>query len=112
MAGTFELRQSSDNQFYFSLKASGGTTLLTGEGHPRKATAQAGIQSVKANAPLDSRYERKTSTDNRYYFTLKAANGEPLGRSLLFGTAKERDAAVEATKSDTPDAQVLDITGT
>ena len=112
MAGTFELRKSNDGQFYFSLKASGGLTLLTGESHPRKTTAQAGIQSVKANAPLDIRYERKISTDGRYYFTLKATNGEPLGRSLLFGTAGERDAAVEATKRDAPGAQVLDLSVT
>lgn len=112
MAGTFELRKSSDNQFFFSLRSDGGKTLLTSESYPRKTTAQDGIQSVKTNAPIESRYERKISTDNRYYFTLKGANGEPLGRSLLFGTAKERDDAIQATKTNAPGAQVLDLTGT
>jgi uncharacterized protein YegP (UPF0339 family) len=43
----FELRQSSNGQFYFSLKASNGEPILASEMYQSKAGAEHGLQSVK-----------------------------------------------------------------
>jgi uncharacterized protein len=52
MAGTFEIKKSKDNQFYFVLKAAGNHAVnLTSEMYPAKANAQKGIAAVQENAP-------------------------------------------------------------
>lgn len=110
MAGLFEIEKSNDGKYYFRLRSSAGTVLLFSETYTAKATAKDSIASVKTNAPYDFRYVRSTSTDNRYYFTLKAGNGETLGLSLLHDTAYARDKAIEETKSDAPLANTVDLT--
>jgi len=107
--GTFEIFRSSANQeFYFRFKS--GDQLLNSEGYGIKSSCQNGIESVKKNAPLDSRYERKNN-DGRYSFNLKAANGEIIARSTkVFGTAKERDEIIEIIKKEAPGASVIDLT--
>lgn len=110
MPGTFEIEKSTDNQYFFRLRSSSSAILLTSETYREKSSAKVGIASVKVNSPLDSRYERSISVDKRYYFTLKAANGEKLGRSLLYATDADRDTAIEATKKDAPEAPTVDHT--
>ena len=52
MAGKFELYKDASGKFRFRLKASNGQIIATGgEGYSSKATARAGIASVKKNAP-------------------------------------------------------------
>ena len=46
-----------------------------------KSGAENGIESVRTNSPKDARYERKESSSGQPFFVLKAANGEPIGRS-------------------------------
>ena len=57
MAGQFVLKRSG-NQFMFNLFAGNGEVILTSERYAQKGGAQVGIQSVKANAPHEARYER------------------------------------------------------
>lgn len=108
--GTFELFRSEANQnFYFRFKSTSGTQLLNSEGYAAKSSCQNGIDSVKKNAPSDGRYERKVN-DGRYTFNLKAANGEIIARSTkVYGTAKDRDEAIEVVKREAPNAPVVDL---
>ncbi|KUP25819.1 hypothetical protein AWJ19_19425 [Paenibacillus sp. DMB5] len=50
----FEIKKSSNSQYYFVLKASNGQILVTSETYTTKESAKAGIQSVRTNAPLAS----------------------------------------------------------
>lgn len=51
MAGKFELYADAKGEYRWRLKASNGQTIATGgEGYSSKATATAGIESVKKNA--------------------------------------------------------------
>ena len=61
MAGKFELYEDRAGEYRFRLKAGNGEIILTGEGYKQKASAENGITSVRTNAPLDERYERKTN---------------------------------------------------
>jgi uncharacterized protein YegP (UPF0339 family) len=110
MAGTFELRRSSNGQFYFSLKASNGEPILASELYQSKAGAEHGLQSVKTNAPLESRYERKTASSGQPYFVLKAANGEPIGRSETYASTAAMEHGIAAVKRDASTATVEDLT--
>ena len=49
MAGTFEIR-TSEEQFYFVLKAGNGEIIATSERYSSKSAAENGIQSVRDNA--------------------------------------------------------------
>lgn len=54
MAGKFEIKKSSDNQYRINLKAGNGEIILSSELYKAKSGAEQGIASVKTNAPIDS----------------------------------------------------------
>lgn len=97
MSALFELNKSSDEQYRFALKAA-DKTLLRSEGYTEKSSAQKGIASVQQNSGSDERYEKKESSNGKYYFNLKARNGQVIGTSLMYGTEEELAAAMAATK--------------
>lgn len=106
----FTIFPGVDDQFYFRLKAENGEPILASEGYVAKAGCRNGIESVKENAPDDQNYERKTATNGQFYFVLKAANGEPIGKSEMYTTEAGRDNGIEAVKRVAPDAPVEDTT--
>ena len=106
----FQVFTGKDDQFYFRLRAANGEVILSGEGYKAKAGCLNGIESVKKNAPDDARYRRETAADGSFYFVLAAANGEPIGRSETYTTARARDGGIEAVKRTAPDAPVEDTT--
>lgn len=110
MAGTFEIKRTTDGQFYFHLKAEGGEIILTSEPYPSKANVQMGVTAVMTNALLDNRFERKTSTRGELYFILKAANGDPLGGSDMYASPAAMEHGVESVKRQAPAARVDDLT--
>lgn len=106
----FTIRKSISNQYYFRLEATGNyETLLVSEMYNTKSACEAGISSVKANAPYDSRYDRLYSINKQYYFTLKATNGEIIGTSETYTTSIYRDAGIELVKIQAPTASTLDL---
>jgi uncharacterized protein YegP (UPF0339 family) len=110
MPGKFELRKSLNGQYHFKLKTSNGVPLLSSEMYNSKSGAESGIESVKKNAVLEARYERKVSTSWQPYFVLKAANDEPIGTSVIYVSAADMDKGIESVKRNAPTAQMLDLT--
>ncbi len=110
MAGKFELKTAKDGQTYFSLKAGNGQTILASEMYKAKESALNGIESVKKNAADDGRYERKTSTNGKAYFVLKAANHQVIGQSEMYETEAARDNGIDSVKKHAPDATTEDLT--
>lgn len=110
MAGKFHLKKSSDGQFRFVLKAGNGETILTSELYKAKPAALNGIESVKKNAPLDERYEKKVDKGGHPRFNLKAANHEVIGSSEGYSNEAARDAGIESVKANASTATVEDET--
>lgn len=110
MAGKFELYKSTNGQFRFRLKAGNGEIILASEGYVYKSSAENGIQSVKTNAPNDSRYERKTATNGQRYFVLKGGNGEVIGTSEMYSSASGMENGIASVKSNAPSAPIVDLT--
>ena len=107
----FQIFSDRQNEFRFRLRARNGEIILrSSEGYSSKQGCQRGIASVKANAPYDSRYQRATASNGQYYFTLHAGNGEMLGISEMYTTARARENGIGAVKRDAPDAPVEDLT--
>ncbi len=108
----YVVETGKDNQFYFRFQAENGEPILASEGYVAEAGWENGIESVNENAPLDERYERNTSTNDKpYFFVLKAANGEPIGRSEMYESEASRDNGIEAVKRVAPTAPTEDLTG-
>jgi uncharacterized protein YegP (UPF0339 family) len=110
MAGKFEIKKAKDGQFYFHLKASNGQNILASEMYREKNSAENGIESVKKNAPDDSRYERKEAKNGQFMFNLKAANHQIIGTRETYTTAAARDHGIESVKENAPGAPVHDET--
>ena len=109
MSAKFEVLKASNGQFYFHLKAINGEIILASEQYVAKTKAEEGIASVKVNAPNDANYERKTSQGAQPYFVLKAANGEPLGRSEMYSSTEAMETGISSVKSNAPGASVDDL---
>lgn len=103
MSAHFHLKPSG-SQFMFNLKGGNGETVLTSELYVSKQGAHGGIASVKVNAPLDARYERRTNTGGAPYFVLKAANGEIIGTSEAYSSTSARNTAIEWVRANAPSA--------
>ncbi len=108
MAGKFLLKKSTDGQFFFRLQAGNGEPILRSEMYTTKASAEAGIASVKTNAPLDERYERKSASNGQFMFNLKAANAQVVGTSETYKTEAARDNGIASVKSNAPAATTDD----
>jgi uncharacterized protein YegP (UPF0339 family) len=110
MAGWFELSKSTNGQFRFVLKAGNGEIILTSELYQAKASAENGIASVQANSPSDERYERKTASDGKPFFNLRAANHQVIGTSQRYSTEQAREAGIESVKANGPSPTIKDNT--
>ena len=86
-----------------------GTTVLTSERYKTKQSAEGGIASVKTNAPLEARYRRHDGRAGPY-FTLVAANGEPIGTSEAYSSTSARDKGIDWVKANAPTASTVDNT--
>ena len=110
MAGKFEIYKDKAGEFRFRLKASNGQVILASEGYQRIAGATSGVESVKKNAPLDERYERKTAKNGQFMFNLKASNGQVIGTSELYKAEASMENGIESVKKNAPEATVDDLT--
>ncbi len=110
MAGKFELKKSKNEKYYFSLLAGNGQTILSSEMYEAKASAVNGIESVKKNAPDESKYDKLTGKDGSPYFTLKAANGQVIGQSQMYSSESARDNGIQSVMTNAPSATVDDQT--
>jgi uncharacterized protein YegP (UPF0339 family) len=108
MPGKFEIKTGKSGKFSFNLKASNGQVILSSESYDSRKGAEGGIASVKKNAGNDGRFERKTAKDGSAYFVLKAANGEPIGKSEMYKTKRSMENGIASVSKNAPDAPVAD----
>ncbi|RKS98068.1 YegP family protein [Chryseobacterium defluvii] len=108
--GKFIISKRTNGDFQFNLKAGNGQVILTSQGYGSKTACENGIESVKTNAQDDSKFERKTASDNRYYFNLKAANGQVIGNSQMYESENGMENGIESVKSNAHHASVEDET--
>lgn len=108
--GWFDLSKSSDGQFRFALKAGNAETILTSELYKTKASAENGIDSVRKNCADDGKYEKKESSNGKFYFNLKAANHQVIGTSQMYVSAQTRETGIESVKKNGVTETVKDHT--
>ncbi len=108
--GKFEITKRTNGEFQFNLKAGNGQVILSSEGYTTRANCENGIESVRKNSQDDNKYERKTSSNGKPYFNLKATNGQIIGTSQMYSSESGRDNGIASVKENAPDATVDDQT--
>jgi uncharacterized protein YegP (UPF0339 family) len=102
--GKFIITTRKNGEFQFNLNAGNGQTILTSEGYTTKASCEGGIESVKKNSQDASKFEKKDSTNGKFYFNLKAGNGQIIGTSQMYESEASRDNGIASVTSNAPDA--------
>ena len=110
MSAKFEIEKTSDGHYHFHLKAANGEIIFSSQRYKAKASAEGGVDAVKANAPIDAHFERLTSSSNEPYFILKAANGETVGCSQMYSSTEAMEKGIESVKTNAPTAALVDLT--
>ena len=106
----FEIFQSpKDQQFYFRLKAKNHQVILASEGYKTKASCSAGIKSVQKNAAKESSFTLKEAVNGKFYFTLNAGNGEPIGASQMYANTRSRKKGIASVMANAPAAEVKSV---
>ena len=94
MSGKFEIDKASNDQFIFRLKAGNGEIILQSQGYKDKPGCLNGIASVTENGTDASNFEKKEAANGKFYFVLKAGNGQIIGQSQQYKTESGRDNGI------------------
>lgn len=108
--GKFIISKRTNGDYQFNLKAVNGQVILTSQGYSSKPSCESGIESVKKNAPDDSKFERNKAKDDRCYFNLKASNGQIIGTSQMYESDNGMENGIDSVKNNAPNASVEDET--
>ncbi|MGD2082459.1 MAG: YegP family protein [Chromatiales bacterium] len=104
-------KSAASEPFTFSFVDDGGRMIVKSENYGAKKSAENGIESVRKNSQDDSRYEMLDSKNGKFYFNIKASNGQIVATSAMFDSDADRAAAASMLKSGAPAAQLDDQTG-
>jgi uncharacterized protein len=107
MAGKFEVKTAANGQFMFNLKAGNGQVILTSEMYQAEDSCMNGIESVKKNSADDGRFDRKTSSNGKPFFSLTATNGQIIGKSEMYESEAARENGIESVKKNAPEAAIV-----
>ena len=108
--GKFIVSLRKDGEFQFNLKAGNGQVISSSQGYATKPSCLNGIESVQKNSQDDSKFERKESTNGKFFFNLKATNGQTIGNSEMYESVAACENGIESVKKNAPDATVEDQT--
>jgi len=120
MAHKFNITTAASDQFKFDLSYN-GEKIFWSENYKQKASARSAIDSLKKNAPgaivvdlsrdetgSGYRFEIRKSSDEQFYVTFVASNGEPMVRTERYKQKASAQNAIASLKSNGPDAPVND----
>lgn len=93
--GRFEIFKGLDSKHYFHLRAKNGEIVAQSQAYSSNAKAKAGVASVQTNGVTAARYTVLNAVDGRFYFVLKATNGQVIARSQLYSTKYSAERGVE-----------------
>ena len=106
--GKFVITTRKSGEFQFNLKANNGLVILTSEGYATKAACLSGIESVKKNATIATRFEEKVAKNGKPFFNLKASNGQIIGASQMYSSLTTMKAGITSVQKNAPEASVVE----
>ena len=110
MKGYYQLETTEEGKIHFTLNAGNHEVILNSQLYTAKANAENGIESARANGPVEARYERKLSAKGEPYFLLKAQNGQIIGVSEMYGSEASRDDGIRSVVANSASTVTKDLT--
>lgn len=65
------------------------------------------MESVRKHGPMHDMFDKKTSSDGKFYFNLKTANSQVMGTSQRYAGEDGCDNGIDSTKRHATDAKVV-----
>ncbi|HAE14496.1 MAG: YegP family protein [Chitinophagales bacterium] len=106
--GKFVVSTRANGEIQFNLKADNGQVILSSEGYKSKDACMNGIESVRKNSATEARFEKLTAKNGKFYFNLKATNGQVIGSSQMYEAEASRDNGIASVMKNAPDAGVAE----
>ena len=106
--GTYTVTKNNEGHYFVTLKAKDGRIILNSQKHLSKESCKSGIETIRTNATDNLKYEYKKTFDGKFYFRLKSVNGDILGQSKIFESAKHRDGEIEMVRKIAPVALIFE----
>ena len=92
------------------LKAGNHQVILSSQSYASHAAALGGIESVRTNAALPERFDRRESKAGEPYFVLTAGNGQIIGQSEMYSSAAAMENGIQSVTRNGADAVLKDLT--
>lgn len=108
MSGKFECSVGNDGKHRFNLLASNGQVILTSQGYADAGGCRNGVESVRKHGTQQAMFEKKTSSDGKFYFVLKAANGQVIGSSQRYASEASCDNGIDSVQRHAADAAMAE----
>jgi uncharacterized protein len=118
-AAAYELRLASDGSSYFVLKAANGQIVGISEMYVSEANAKRGLTTVvtivqytaaqPSVALTGERFESFKGIDGKYYFHLRAGNGEIVLQSQAYTTASSATSGIASVKTNGTNAARYEV---
>lgn len=109
-AANYELRTAVDGTVYFVLKAGNGEVVGMSEFYVSQSNAQRGLNTVvqivqytaaqPVPAMTGTRFESFKGLDGKYYFHLRAANGQIVLQSQAYTTSSSANGGIASVKTN------------
>lgn len=99
-------KSSAAEPYSFSFINDEGKTVIKSENYKAKDSAAKGIRSVKKNCVQSKRFVMKKTSDGRYFFNIKSANGQVVATSAFFNTEEQRTEGINYVRNKAPECQV------
>ena len=106
--GKFVVSVRKNGEFQFNLKATNGQVILSSEGYVKKESCLAGIESVRKNSQVESRFEIKVAKNGNPFFNLKATNGQIIGSSQMYSSERTMKAGIASVMKNAPESPIVE----
>jgi uncharacterized protein YegP (UPF0339 family) len=105
----FEIFKDKSGGFRFRLKSKKDDIVLLSEGYTQKTNCQKGVSSVKRNSKNEDRFDLRRSENKKWYFNLKAGNGQIVATSQLHESEAKAQDAIKEIVGFAPTASITDL---
>lgn len=106
--GKFVVKTRSNGDYQFNLVADNGQVILSSQGYAGKDGCMNGIQSVRANGQVLAMFEKLSSENGKFYFNLKAGNGQVIGTSQMYESEAGRDNGIESVMGNAANSEITE----
>ncbi len=83
---SFQIFKDKSGKFRFRLHSGNTQVVLQSQGYKTKAACKVGVNSVKKNAKVRSRYDVNQAKNGKYFFNLVSGNKEIVGTSQMYSS--------------------------